>query len=287
MFEHMDHSSFADCVNPKAQGALSLHNALQGHDLDFFVLTSSISAQLGNIGQSNYSAANSVLDALAVQRSVNHLAATSLILPMVLDVGLVAENEAIETSLARKGLYGIDEREMLRGFEVAMSRPISRGPDTVMQSQIIMGMEARELARSMASTENVDAYWYNDARFCHVRAAITGSESQSGSSGNDSFSATVKDAMVQGPEAAMAVIAKHIAKRMSSILMISADDFELDGPSLASYGLDSMIGVEMRTWIFKEFGLDFPFQKLLAPTLTFKVLAGIVAENMGLTTSVE
>lgn len=287
MFEHMDYPSFADCVSPKAQGALSLHNALQGLDLDFFVMTSSISALLGNTGQSNYSAANSVLDALAVQRSANHLAATSLVLPMVLDVGLVAENETIEISLARKGLYGIDEREMLRGFEIAMSRPISQGPDGVMESQIIMGMEARELARSMASTENVDAYWYNDARFCHVRAVITGSEGQSGGSDNDSFAATVKDAIVEGPEAIMAVIAKHIAKRMSSILMIPVDDFELDGPSLASYGLDSMIGAEMRTWIFKEFGLDYPFQKLLAPTLTFKVLAGVVAEKMGLTTPAE
>ena len=49
-----------------------------------------------------------------------------------------------------------------------------------------------------------------------------------------------------------------------------------------SYGLDSMIGAEMRTWIFKEFGLDYPFQKLLAPTLTFKGLAQVVAEKMEL-----
>lgn len=51
---------------------------------------------------------------------------------------------------------------------------------------------------------------------------------------------------------------------------------------IGSYGLDSMIGAEMRTWIFKEFGLDYPFQKLLAPTLTFKGLAEVVAEKMDL-----
>ncbi|MCJ1356960.1 MAG: hypothetical protein MMC33_006956 [Icmadophila ericetorum] len=287
IFEQMDYLSFADCVNPKAQGALSLHNALQGLDLDFFVMTSSISALLGNTGQSNYSAANSVLDALALQRSVNHLAGTSLVLPMVLDVGLVAENEAIEISLARKGLYGIDEREMLRGFEVAMSRPICRGVDRVTESQIIMGMEARELARSMSSIENVDAYWYNDARFCHVRAVIIGSEGQPGGSDSNSFAATIKDALAEGADAIVGVIAKHIAKRMSNILMIPVNDFELDGRSLGSYGLDSMIGAEMRTWIFKEFGFDYPFQKLLAPTLTFKGLAGVVAEKMGLTTAAE
>ncbi|KAL9127726.1 MAG: hypothetical protein Q9217_003456 [Psora testacea] len=285
MFERMNHPSFADSVNPKAWGALSLHNALQGLDLDFFVMTSSISALLGNTGQSNYSAANSVLDALALQRSTNHLAATSLVLPMVLDVGIVAENESVETSLARKGLYGIDELEMLRGFEVAMSRPTSRGADGITDSQIIMGMEARELARSMNSVENVDAYWYNDVRFCHVRAAITGGGGQSRGIEKDSFAATVKEALAEGPEVVLSVIANHIAKRMSGILMISVDDFELDGPSLGSYGLDSMIGAEMRTWIFKEFGLDYPFQKLLAPTLSFRGLAGVVAEHMGLATA--
>lgn len=284
MFEHMDHPAFVDCVRPKAQSALSLHHAVQHLDLDFFVMTSSISALLGNTEQSNYSAANSVLDALALQRCVSHLAATSLVLPMVLHVGVVAENDAIETSLARKGLYGIDELEMLHGFEIAMSRRSSKDSDE-MDSQIIMGMEARELARSMNSTANVDAYWYNDARFCHVQAVIAAEKGQSGGSGSGSnnFYATIKEASSGGSEAIMVVIAEHIAKRMSNILMIPVDDFELDGPSLGSYGLDSMIGVEMRTWISKEFGLDRPFQKLLAPTLTFKALAGVVAEKMGFT----
>lgn len=282
MFEHMDHTSFADCVKAKAQGALSLHHAVHGLDLDFFVMTSSISALLGNTGQSNYSAANSVLDALALQRRAMHLPATSLVLPMVLDVGVVAENETIEMSLARKGLYGIDEVEMLRGFEIAMSRPSIHDSDEIMDSQIIMGLDARELARSMNSTENVDAYWYKDARFCHVRAIIAGGDVQSGGSGSISFGTTIKEASSEGSEAILAVIAKHIAKRMSSILMIPVDDFKLDGPSLGSYGLDSMIGAEMRTWIFREFGLDYPFQKLLAPTLTFKCLAEVVAEKMGL-----
>ncbi|KAL8735777.1 MAG: hypothetical protein Q9166_000641 [cf. Caloplaca sp. 2 TL-2023] len=282
MFEHMDHQSFVGCAKAKAQSALSLHHAVQDLDLDFFVMTSSISALLGNTGQSNYSAANSVLDALAIQRRVNHLPATSLVLPMVLDVGVVAENEAIETSLARKGLYGIDEVEMLRGFEIAMTRPASHDADEITDSQIIMGLDARELARSIGSTENVDVYWYKDARFCHAQAVIAGDEGQSGGSGSNSFAATIKEASCEGPEALMAVISRHIAKRMSDILMIPVDDFELDGPSLGSYGLDSMIGVEMRTWIFKEFGLDYPFQKLLAPTLTFMGLAGVVAEKMGL-----
>ncbi|KAI2609240.1 hypothetical protein GGR54DRAFT_643554 [Hypoxylon sp. NC1633] len=307
MFEQMSHQSFAECVNAKAKGALNLHTELQSLNvgLDFFVLTSSISALLGNKGQANYGAANSTLDALARQRLAAKLPATALVLPMVLDVGVVSENDAVEKSLMRKGLYGIDEQEMLRGFERAML-PTQQDPEMdsitivdpkadvttkIDKSQVVMGMEARELARSMmlaSEGHSIDAYWYEDIRFCHVRAAIDGMlagqkrRSNSAAGGEDRFAATVKKALADGTAAGLEAIARHIAKRMSEILMIPVDSFELDGPSLASYGLDSMIGLEMRTWLFKEFGLDYPFQKLLAPTLTFTELSKVVASKMGI-----
>ncbi|RYO91715.1 hypothetical protein DL762_002044 [Monosporascus cannonballus] len=294
ILEQMDYASFMAAVAPKAKGALSLHKALGGAELDFFVMTSSISAVLGNTGQSNYSAGNSFLDSLALHRNIRGLAATSLALPMVLDVGVVAENDGIEASLLRKGLYGIDEQEMLRGFEVAMSTPRpatvsgAGGPGSLAgiekatEAQIVMGVDPRELARSInrAGADNVDLYWYNDARLSHIRKSLEAhTGSGAGGKGDESFAAAVKAA--ETPEAAMEVIAMHIVKRMSGILMIPVEGFELDGPSLASYGLDSMIGAEMRTWLFKEFGLDYPFQKLLAPTLTFKALAKVIAGKLG------
>ncbi|GAW17215.1 hypothetical protein ANO14919_066680 [Xylariales sp. No.14919] len=300
MFEQMTHRSFVDCIKPKARGAVSLHKALEhaGVDPDFFVMTSSISALLGNTGQANYSAANSALDALARQRRAAGRAATSLVLPMVLDVGVVADNDSIEASLVRKGLYGIDEHEMLRGFEAAMltSRPAvnsEAATGVADESQIIMGMEPRELAAS-AVDESVDAYWHGDSRFCHTRAAMErllngdGSSSSNDSSEGNTFSRTVKAAVTESPEAVVKVVSEHIARRMSSILMIPFDNFELDGlGSIASYGLDSMIGAELRTWLFKEFGLDYPFQKLLASTLTFKKLSSAVIDKMGLIVTAE
>ncbi|KAI0547773.1 hypothetical protein F4679DRAFT_586237 [Xylaria curta] len=294
MFEQMTHQLWVDCVKPKAQGALSLHEALEraGIDPDFFVMTSSISALLGNTGQANYSAANSALDALARQRRAAGRAASSLVLPMVLDVGVVADNDSIEASLVRKGLYGIDEHEMLRGFETAMlaSRsslePRGVGSRIVDASQVIMGMESRELAAS-AVDEGVDAFWHGDSRFCHTRAAMERLLSGGGSSGNNdnenAFTRTLKIAIAESPDAVVRAISEHVAKRLSSILMISFDNFELDGAaSVASYGLDSMIGAEFRTWLFKEFGLDYPFQKLLASTLTFRKLSEAVIEKLGL-----
>ncbi len=157
-----------------------------------------------------------------------------------------------------------------------------------MHSHLVMGMEAREIGSAMASikAENADLFWLNNARFCHLRAAVE-ADAARGSSENQvgvheqGFATTLEAARAQGPEAVVAVIATHIMERMSGILMIPVGDFEVDGPSLGSYGLDSMVGTELRSWLYKEFGLDYSFQKLLSKMLTFIGLATVVAKKLG------
>ncbi|KAL9597885.1 MAG: hypothetical protein Q9219_004838 [cf. Caloplaca sp. 3 TL-2023] len=282
MYEQMTFDKWASSIAPKVQGALNLHLALRNTPLDFFVMTSSISAVLGNPGQSNYCAGNGFLDALAWHRNVNGLAGTSLALPMVLDVGVVAENEDIEESLSRKGMYGIDEQEMLQGFEVAMTQEAPRNPQSarIGDAQIILGLEAAPLAAAIESSGTADAYWYNDARFTEIRSAVERSSKNSGKVGGG-FMDILKEAAAISRERAIDAIAEHVMKRCSRILMTPLEDFEFDGPSVANYGLDSMIGAELRNWLFKEFGLDMPFQQLLASTLTFKNLSIAIGEMVG------
>lgn len=74
-------------------------------------MTSSISAVLGNLGQSSYSAANSYLDSLAMQRIVAGQVATSLVLRVLLTVDVVSKNDAIEISIERKGRAGGSSRQ--------------------------------------------------------------------------------------------------------------------------------------------------------------------------------
>lgn len=289
MFDGMTFNQFNAAVVPKVKGAQNLHKALQATPLDFFVMTSSISATLGNPGQANYCAANSYLDALAWHRNLQGLPATSLILPMILDVGVVSENENIEAALSRKAMYGIDEREMLRGFETAMMRPVPQPghPDVALgNAQIILGLEPAYLAAAIkASDTSDDAYWYNDARFSNLRAVVeeVGKDSKGGSgAGDGDFTNLLKTAQAEGPAAVLQTIATHVTKKLSTMLLIPAEAFEFEGSSVANYGLDSMIGADLRNWLFKQFSMEMAFQQLLAPKMTIRALSTAVAQHLRL-----
>ena len=213
--------------------------------------------------------------------------ATSLALPVILDIGVVAANESIEASLSRKGMYGITEGEMLRAFETAMAQPTPHSGEKGNRSaaHIILGLEPTQLALAVASANHV--YWYADARFALLRSAVevasAASSSSKGSGGG--FMSLLKSMQDEGDaEAVLGAIARHAVKRCSSILMTPVENFELEGKSIASYGLDSMIGAELRNWLFREFGLDIGFQTLLGPKLSFRELAGIIEKGLSVLT---
>lgn len=63
---------------PKVYGTILLDEMTQHDKLDFFVLFSSLSAERGNPGQSDYAYANAFLDAFAHQRKVNGRKGTTL-----------------------------------------------------------------------------------------------------------------------------------------------------------------------------------------------------------------
>lgn len=62
----------------KVDGAWALHHATTGHDVDFFVLYSSMAALLGSPGQAAYAAANAFLDELADYRLARGLPVTAI-----------------------------------------------------------------------------------------------------------------------------------------------------------------------------------------------------------------
>ncbi|MFC5218987.1 beta-ketoacyl synthase N-terminal-like domain-containing protein, partial [Streptomyces coerulescens] len=106
----------------KAESALYLHELTVGHDLSAFVLFSSFAGVVGNAGQAAYSAANNVLDALAVIRQSQGLPAVSLAWGMWANAdgmgGTLGEAEL--ERMARQGFPALETSEGLALLDAAL-----------------------------------------------------------------------------------------------------------------------------------------------------------------------
>lgn len=267
LFHNMPYKNWTTCIHPKVTGTTTLHEALEDTPLDFFVTTSSVSGILGTPGQSNYAAANSYLDALARHRRTLQKSSVSIILPMILGIGVVAENAELEDSLKRKGMYGIDEEGLLNAFEVAI---IEQGREGI-SDHLVVGLDPAELVKVAQETGgDVERFWESDVRFSHTVHAMKSRSNDAAAGGGQSILAALRTLSVDD---AVDAVRQHFIAKLARMLMLNPEDFEEEGRSIASYGIDSMIGAELRNWIFKELGLDISFQQLLGPTLTISKFA--------------
>ncbi|MBN1294825.1 MAG: SDR family NAD(P)-dependent oxidoreductase [Candidatus Latescibacteria bacterium] len=125
-FPELTREKFDRVMNPKVLGALNVHNQTVDKPLDWFVLYSSAASLLGSGGQANYSAANMVLNALAVYRVKSGLPAVSICWGPWAGSGMAAVDEKRGARLAAGGILELDNETALYGLEkaAATGRPV-------------------------------------------------------------------------------------------------------------------------------------------------------------------
>jgi acyl transferase domain-containing protein/acyl carrier protein len=98
---------FRTTLAPKAFGALHLNRLTKDDDLDFFIVSSSVSSLLGSPGQANYSTANALLDGLAAERKARGLPATGINFGPW-GKGGMASSEAARANIGAQGLVPLE-----------------------------------------------------------------------------------------------------------------------------------------------------------------------------------
>ena len=104
----------ANVFSPKLGGALNLHRAFAGIELDYFVCFSSVSALTGSIGQSGYAAANAAMDALMEMRRFDGRPGISIQWGPWAETGMAADQP--ERERRRFSDYGIVPIEPAAGM---------------------------------------------------------------------------------------------------------------------------------------------------------------------------
>ncbi|SYX84230.1 type I polyketide synthase [Paenibacillus alvei] len=109
MIKDQTWNSFENAFKTKVWGSFHLHHALQDESLDFFVMMSSISSVVGNMGQANYAAANYFMNRFAAYRRSLGMPAMSICWGPWEEAGMATSNSNILKNIENKGLYGMSK----------------------------------------------------------------------------------------------------------------------------------------------------------------------------------
>ena len=124
---------------------------------------------------------------------------------------------------------------------------------------------------------------FEDKRFRTVLYSIQSSSNAGTGAGGGSDASILASIRAMGsPAKAVESAKEHVTTKLSRLFLIDIANFEDPTVPIASYGLDSMIGAELRNCIFKEYALDIPFQQLLGATLTIGKFAAQVRASQGI-----
>ena len=106
LLTELDWPTFERVMAPKLQGARNLHEATRDLPLDCFVLYSTMTAVVGNVGQANYAAGNAYMDALCQMRHAQGLPALAVNWGPWAEVGMASR-------MGAEALKGIPPKAMI------------------------------------------------------------------------------------------------------------------------------------------------------------------------------
>ena len=260
----MTYAQYQTVIESKVSGAWNFHNALSSHTLDFFVAISSAAGAVGNRGQAAYSAANTFLNAFVQHRISLNLPAASLDLTAVSDAGYLAEDAEKAAEVSRNlGSDTICEKEVLALLEAAITGNLAESCG----GHTITGMRI---------TPENKPFWTTDAKFKHLRLAAEEACASDELAAVISYHAALKAS--QSVEEAQDVVCRGLLSKLPSVLMLEAEDMDVTR-SLANYALDSLVAIEVRNYITREFEANLQVLELLSSGSIEMLAKTIVAKS--------
>lgn len=179
---------------------------------------------------------------------------------------MVAEDDATADILRTGGFFGVREQDFYLLMSAAMTNYTSDG--TRVPAQVIIATGTGGLVKQ---NQIQDPYWYREARFSHMKFVDLPSTSSSPDEVGMQDMLVACTTMDEAKTTVLEGLKLLLAKSMN---MLPGD---LDTRKAASaYGVDSLVAVGTRNWIFRETGVDVSVFEILSQ-VAIEELAGQIA----------
>lgn len=254
-------------MEPKVLGSWNLHRYTREDDLDFFLSFSSSSSLVGNPGQANYSAGNAFLDALGVFQRNRGVPGLTIGWGAIGDVGYVSQRKEIVEHFERQGVRFISLEQAWRTIAYSLDREMSHIG--------LLPVDWRKFNRYIKKLAN-------SPRF----ETVIGKALRDAGTEISSDSAAEFQGVPDDPAERKGYLIRAVSRAVCDVLGISVEKIDTD-KALESYGLDSLMAVELNVQVQALTGVDLPKMTFLQAGLTVTGLADLLEGMLGGSDSVE
>ncbi|KAK0670981.1 hypothetical protein QBC41DRAFT_335518 [Cercophora samala] len=285
-YENLTLEDLNAVLRPKVQGSINLEAAFGSSDnLDFFIFLSSASSVVGVPGLANYNAANLFMTGLAQQRRRRGAPASVIDIGVLSDVGYLTKSsnafEAVELA-SKHNTKPLSEADLHVMFAEAI---FAGARDFDKEADLVTGLGLWDLSDPDQSRR---PSWFNLPRMSHflVEGRATADKEQVGIDAD--FSAdqiSLMESITSAPSGtAWSVLESALGRKLQHTLQIPSEQKIDPLAPLLSLGLDSLVAIQLRTWISKELAVNLPALKILdSPSV--RELGAEILRHMNIETS--
>ena len=237
----LDAARFAAVIRPKLGGAAALDRLTRGDPLDLFVLFSSVTTVIGTPGQANYVAANAALETLAERRHAAGLPALAVLWGPIGDAGYLVRESRVSDMLAK----------MLGSAHLRAAQALEALPALLACGRCVVGLADIAWGELRGRLPGLAAPFWSEMP--HASLA-----DQSGS--------TIRARLAGlGLAEAGQVVLEVLVEEVAAILKLAPSAIDVSRPVL-EFGVDSLMGVELRTALESRLGVQLPLLALSGAT---------------------
>ncbi|GMF79844.1 unnamed protein product [Aspergillus oryzae] len=253
-------------------------SVLQNVALDFFVVFSSMSGQVGNPGQANYAAASTFLDAFVQYRHTNGMPASVLDIGCVEGIGILKQAPHVVQRMRAISMRFIEESELMDSLHLAIlwSHPDlsnKKGPESAS-----LGIGLCPI-KSFSQVQDLPFWRTLDAR----ARAIPNYDSFQQSDSNDEpdnlqelmDEVEANPATLKNPE-----VEKRIRGEVGHLISTYISNHEdMTDEEINNITIDSLMSIEIRNWTRRRLHVDVAIPEI-SKAGTVGRLGTLVVEKM-------